>query len=470
MNDYHPLMRFLVRALLLLMLVGALVLGGAYLYAGTLPGPSIEIRGPEKYVGQSTSLEFSVDTPQGQFTTVEATLEQEGTSTSIFSTDPAQQPAGEMKQAADRMYVIRPIGKQAIPDLKAGAARVTITATRPVFYGIRTARATVTRDLEVRLEPPRVGVLSLHHFVNHGGPEFVVFRATPADVSAGVRVGDVEYPAFPGSTVGISDPAARIAFFVLAYDQDRNVGISVFARDVAGNQATSPVDHRVFPKPFAKSRIEINDAFLQRVVPAIAENTPGAGIDTSDLVKGFLAINRELRQQNNAAIAKLSEKTRPELMWREAFSQLGNTSIESRFADYRTYFYNGQEIDQQVHLGFDLASLQRAPVTASNRGVVVFADYLGIYGNCVIVDHGLGVQSLYAHLSTIDVKPGDLVEKGQPLGRTGATGLAGGDHLHFTMLVNGVALNPVEMWDPHWMEDRVFRKIREAGGQAPTLR
>jgi murein DD-endopeptidase MepM/ murein hydrolase activator NlpD len=375
-----------------------------------------------------------------------------------------------MKQAADRMYVIRPIGKQAIPDLKAGAARVTITATRPVFYGIRTARATVTRDLEVRLEPPRVGVLSLHHFVNHGGPEFVVFRATPADVSAGVRVGDVEYPAFPGSTVGISDPAARIAFFVLAYDQDRNVGISVFARDVAGNQATSPVDHRVFPKPFAKSRIEINDAFLQRVVPAIAENTPGAGIDTSDLVKGFLAINRELRQQNNAAIAKLSEKTRPELMWREAFSQLGNTSIESRFADYRTYFYNGQEIDQQVHLGFDLASLQRAPVTASNRGVVVFADYLGIYGNCVIVDHGLGVQSLYAHLSTIDVKPGDLVEKGQPLGRTGATGLAGGDHLHFTMLVNGVALNPVEMWDPHWMEDRVFRKIREAGGQAPTLR
>jgi len=158
------------------------------------------------------------------------------------------------------------------------------------------------------------------------------------------------------------------------------------------------------------------------------------------------------------------------MMWREAFAALRNTAIESRFADYRTYIYKDKEIDQQVHLGFDLASLQRAAVTASNRGVVVFANFLGIYGNCVVIDHGLGVQSLYGHMSTIDVKEGDIVEKDQTIGRTGATGLAGGDHLHFTLLINGVAVNPIEMWDPHWMEDRVFRKIREAGGQAPTLK
>ena len=132
--------------------------------------------------------------------------------------------------------------------------------------------------------------------------------------------------------------------------------------------------------------------------------------------------------------------------------------------------YQGKEVDQQVHLGFDLAVTANVPVAAAQRGVVVHADYLGIYGNCVVIDHGLGVQSLYGHLSTTDIKEGDLVEKGQQLGRTGTTGLAGGDHLHFTMLVNGVAVNPVEWWDPHWMEDRVFRKIREAGGQAPTLK
>ena len=463
-------MRFLTRALLFLLILGGLAYGAAYLYAGTLPGPIVEVRAPEKYVGQNTQLEFSVETPDGAFSSIEAVVEQGGETTTVFSTDPGAQPAGEMKQdSANRIFVIRPIGKQALPNLQAGPARVTVTATNRVFYDIRTASTSVTRDLEVRLEPPRVGVLSLHHFVNHGAPEFVVFRATPADVTAGVRVGEVEYPAFPGSSVGIPDPAARIAFFVLGYDQDREAAISVFARDVAGNQATSPVEHRVTPRPFAKSRIEINDAFLQRVVPAIAQNTPGADIDTSDLVKGFLTINRDLRRQNNDTIAKLAAKTRPEMMWRDAFSQLGNTSIQSRFADYRTYFNNGNEIDQQVHLGFDLASLQQAPVTASNRGEVIFADYLGIYGNCVILDHGLGVQSLYAHLSTIDTRVGDVVDKGQTLGRTGSTGLAGGDHLHFTLLVNGVATSPIEMWDPQWMEDRVFRKIREAGGQAPTL-
>jgi murein DD-endopeptidase MepM/ murein hydrolase activator NlpD len=464
------MMRFLTRALLFLLVAAALAYGAAYYYAGTLPGPVVAVRAPDKYVGQNTQLEFSVETPGGTFSSIEAVLEQEGQATTVFTTDPSAQPAGEMKQdSANRIFVIRPIGKQALPNLKAGPARVTVTASQPVFYDIRVATTSVTRDLEVRLEPPRVGVLSLHHFVNHGGPEFVVFRATPNDVTAGVRVGEVEYPAFPCSSVGISDPAARVAFFVLGYDQDRNAPISVFARDVAGNQATSPVEHRVTPKPFAKSRIEINDAFLQRVVPAIAQNSPGAAIDANDLVKGFLTINRDLRRQNNDTITKLAAKTRPEMMWRDAFSQLGNTSIQSRFADYRTYFNNGNEIDQQVHLGFDLASLQQAPVTASNRGEVIFADYLGIYGNCVILDHGLGVQSLYAHLSTIDSKVGDVVDKGQTLGRTGSTGLAGGDHLHFTLLINGVATSPIELWDPQWMEDRVFRKIREAGGQAPTL-
>ena len=158
------------------------------------------------------------------------------------------------------------------------------------------------------------------------------------------------------------------------------------------------------------------------------------------------------------------------MRWTEAFAQLGNTQVESRFADHRTYLYEGKEVDQQTHLGFDLASTAQAPVTAANRGVVVHAAYLGIYGNCVIVDHGLGVQSLYAHLSSLDVKEGDTVDKGQTLGRSGTTGLAGGDHLHFTMLVGGVQVNPVEWWDGHWMEDRVFRKIREAGGTAARAR
>src|SRR4030095_6630855 len=137
--------------------------------------------------------------------------------------------------------------------------------------------------------------------------------------------------------------------------------------------------------------------------------------------------------------------------------------VESAFADHRTYLYNGKEVDQQVHLGFDLASVTNNPIVAANRGKVLFADELGIYGNCVIIDHGMGVQSLYGHLSSIEVKAGQDVEKEQTLGRSGITGLAGGDHLHFTMLVNGHMVNPVEWWDSHWIEDRLLRKLRAVG-------
>ena len=182
------------------------------------------------------------------------------------------------------------------------------------------------------------------------------------------------------------------------------------------------------------------------------------------LLSSFLRINGELRMRNGQTIADFAPKSAPEMLWKDAFQPLGNAAIESRFADNRTYFYKGKEIDRQVHLGFDLAVTEHIPVIAANNGTVLFADYLGIYGNCVIIDHGLGVQSLYAHLSSIDVKPGDRVEKGRQLGRSGTTGLAGGDHLHFTMLVGGHPVNAVEWWDPKWMQDRVLRKIAEAGG------
>jgi murein DD-endopeptidase MepM/ murein hydrolase activator NlpD len=152
------------------------------------------------------------------------------------------------------------------------------------------------------------------------------------------------------------------------------------------------------------------------------------------------------------------------MLWQDAFQPLINAAIEAKFADFRTYTYAGKEIDKQTHLGFDLAVTQHIPIKASQRGIVVHASYLGIYGNCVIIDHGLGVQTLYGHLSSIGVKVGDKVDKGQQIGISGQTGLAAGDHLHFTVLVNGAPVNPVEWWDPKWMKDRVFRKIMEGGG------
>jgi len=466
-------MRAFVKFILFVVVIAGIVTGIAWFWAGRGAGPTIDIRQPGQFVGHTSTFEMAVDAPGGKFSRVDVVVEQNGKTFEVFTLDEGSlvSPGGSgvvAQENADRLYVMRPIGKRSIPELQAGPARIVARASRPVLYGLRQLESTVTRDVQVRLQPPRVAVLSTFHFINHGGSEFVVYRATPEDVQSGVRVGDKEYPGFPAAAVGIrADPALRVAFFALLYDQPLNTKIDVFARDPAANQVLAPLDYRVFPKPYRKSRIDIDDRFLQRVVPAIASNVPDEQIPTDDVLAGFLKINGDLRRKNNQYLRDLAKKTTPEMLFMDAFQQLGNSQVEAGFADSRTYVYNGKDVDQQVHLGFDLAVTAQSPISAAQRGVVMHAGDLGIYGNCVVIDHGLGVQSLYGHLTTIDVKAGDTVEKGRQIGRSGMTGLAGGDHLHFTMLVGGEQVTPVDWWSAQWLQDRVLRKITAAGGAGP---
>jgi len=451
--------------------LAGIVSGGAWFWAGRQPGPSVTIRGPEKFVGQTTSLDLMVEAPDGEFSQITAAIEQGDKTFPVFTLAPSSLP-DPSTESSNRIYVSRPVGKRTTPELKPGPARLIVSAARPVLFGRRQATTTVTRDVQVRLDPPRVGVLSTFHYVNHGGSEFVVYTATPPDVESGVTVGTRTYRGYPGSAVGLKDPAIRVAFFALLHDQPLDTPIAVYARDEAGNQASLPLDHMPFEKPFKKSRIPIDDRFLQKVVPPIVEQTPDMGLSSEPdkLLESFLKINGDLRRRNAETIALLAEKSAPEMMWKDTFQPLGNAQVEAGFADSRTYVYQGKDVDHQVHLGFDLAVTAQIPIAAAQRGVIVHAAFLGIYGNCVIIDHGLGVQTLYGHLSSIAVKVGDSVEKGQIIGRSGTTGLAAGDHLHFTVLVGGSPVNAVEWWDTKWMQDRVFRKIAAAGSDQTGVR
>ena len=459
-----------MRFLLGLVLILALAAGGAFMAAGRMAGPSIDISKPAKFVGTASPFEVGVSAPGANLKDLRIVLEQDGKQHPLFTL--AEQKGATVKQdGADKVLVTGTVGREQVPELKSGAARLVVTASRPVLYGLRTVQANAAKDVQVRLERPRVSIVSTHHYVNHGGSEVLVYRVTPPDITSGVLVGDVEYPGHSAAGVTVEgvripDPAVRVAFFALLHDQDLKTPIRLFARDEAGNTARADFDYRVFPKPFRRSRINLDDPFLERVVPAILEGTTEIRPEGDTLAK-FLAINGELRRKNAEKIASFASQTTPEVLWRGAvFHPFTNSAVESAFADHRTYVYKGREVDQQVHLGFDLASYTGTPIVAANRGKVLFADELGIYGNCVIVDHGMGVQSLYAHLSSMDVKAGEMVEKEATLGRSGMTGLAGGDHLHFTMLVNGKMVNPVEWWDAHWIEDRILRKLRAAGGSS----
>ena len=452
-----------MRKLLFVVLVVGFVV--VWFLAGRGAGPAITMEWPTSAIGQSGQLALLIDAPKGRLTTLDVQLAQGENRFPVFSLEGGD-PARIVSTGENRFRFTDSIGKKFNPELVEGPATITVTAGQPTLFGLQQTKTTLTRPLVVRLTPPSVAVLSTHHYINHGGSEMVVYRASPPGVSSGVQVGDREFRGFPASGAGITsaDSSLHVAFFALSYDQDVTTPINVFARDEGGNKASAALEHRVFPKVFRRSRIVVDDAFLAKVVPPILQNSPDFKVENpGDLLASYVRINRDLRRKNDSTIAALALTTSPRILWQGPFKQLVNSAVEGGFADRRTYLYKGDSIDFQTHLGFDLASTSAAPVLAANSGTVVHAGYLGIYGNCVILDHGMGVQSLYAHLSSIGVQKGDSVQMSQELGRSGTTGLAGGDHLHFTMLLGGRAVTPIDWWSAQWVADRITRKLTEAG-------
>lgn len=315
-------------------------------------------------------------------------------------------------------------------------------------------RPALSRTVTIDRTPPQVELLTTQHNSRLGGLELAVFRQSPDTVTSGVDVGPY---AFPATTGYFADPALALAFFAIPQDLSADARPLVVAKDAAGNRREVALPVLVKPRKFPERILALDDAFLSRKVPEIERDN---GLSPSpDRVQGYLFINGELRRRSEAKIKELTAKSRPEPLWDGVFKRQTNAAPLSAFADRRVYTYNGQTIDRQTHLGFDLASLKNSPVDAAQNGVVVFAENLGIYGNTVILDHGLGVFTLYAHMSTIAVKPGETVRKGQSLGQTGESGLAGGDHLHYSTLLYGVHVDPIEWWDEQWIAKHVNPKL-----------
>jgi len=346
-----------------------------------------------------------------------------------------------------------------LPALTEGSLtlRVTAEGTGAVFRGPK--RATEDLTLLVRLTPPSLSLVSRQNYAAQGGSGLVIYRvdATASEEGArdGVQAGEWF---FPGHPLPGGDESERFALYGVPYDLDDASGIRLLAEDAFGNRAEIAFLERFFPRPLRTDTIRLSVEFMAKVVPEILAHTAEVS-DQGDLLRSYLAINGELRARNAQALRALGSRSRAAFLWVGPFLQLPGSQVTSSFADRRTYRFEGKDVDRQDHLGFDLASVRAAGVPASNRGVVLLAGYLGIYGNTVVLDHGFGLMSLYSHLSAIEVSEGQEVEKGQTLGRTGDTGLAGGDHLHFTLLVHGLPVNPIEWWDPAWVRDRIVAKF-----------
>ena len=308
-----------------------------------------------------------------------------------------------------------------------------------------TAELPVTIDLSA----PRVSVRSGLTYVQRAGAGLVRYQIGEDASEHGVRVGDATFRGYPVPGGAAQD---RIALFAIPRDMDADATIRVHASDAAGNRREVSWPVRLLEREFDSIPIRLGTNFMEGKVPSLAGEL---GIEGDDAVKVFQTINQDERARNEDTIRKIVSRSGDERHFDGAFLQMTNSAVTSKFAEHRTYYVDGETVSQAIHYGYDLASLAGAPIEAANAGVVLHAAPLGIYGNCVLVDHGLGLTSLYGHLREMEVKEGDRVERGQTLGRSGSTGLAGGDHLHFAIMVGATYVDPKEWWDAKWVREHV---------------
>jgi hypothetical protein len=303
---------------------------------------------------------------------------------------------------------------------------------------------------------PGIDVLTRAHNINQGGSGLVAYRLSEPCDRHGVMVGRKLYAGRAGY---FDDKTVYLALLAVDDSQGTDTELAVTATDPAGNTARAGFYYNIRRKKFRADTINISDRFLNAKMPEFSRQL--AGLAGASKLDRFLEINRNLRKENYQAIQTITAQSQPALLWKGKFDRLPNAATRANFGDRRVYKYKGKEIDRQTHLGIDLASLANATVPAANGGSVIFTDNLGIYGNTVIIDHGFGLFSMYSHLSQMAVNKGDAVEKGAVVGKTGATGMAGGDHLHFSILVNDTFVNPIEWWDARWIKHNITDKLAD---------
>jgi murein DD-endopeptidase MepM/ murein hydrolase activator NlpD len=318
-----------------------------------------------------------------------------------------------------------------------------------------------TIDINVDYKRPNVNILSNSYSITQGGSALVVFQAEDENLELlYVEAGGEQFKAQPYKKEGYF--AALIAW---PFNKD-DFKAKVIAIDTANNKRVVDIPFYIKNHKYSVSWIHAKDKFIDGKITDLASSDPDyASID--DRLDRLRAINETMRLKNEELIHNLSKEVSSDMLenWKiKKFYPLKNGQKVASYGDERHYYYKSKdnEVSNSYHVGYDLASTRMATIKTSNAGKVVYASENGIYGNMPMIDHGLGLYSLYGHCSQLLVNEGDEVSAGQAIAKTGVSGLALGDHLHFGLVVQGIEVRPVEWFDKSWIRKNIDIIFKEA--------
>jgi len=321
--------------------------------------------------------------------------------------------------------------------------------------------ASKSMDIVIDYKRPNVNILANSRMINQGGSALVVFQADDENMDKlYIKANANEFKVQPYKKKGYY--AALVAW---PFKED-SFDAKIVATDLAGNRREVHIPFYHGNPKYKTSYIRATDKFIDGKITDLASSDPDYASITDKLEK-LKAINETMRLKNEDLIHDLSKHVSNEMLdsWKiKKFYPLRNGKKVASFGDHRYYYYGSKDniVSESYHVGYDLASNSMADIKASNPGKVVFADDNGIYGNMPLIDHGLGLYTLYGHCSQLMVNEGDEVHTGQTIAKTGMTGLAMGDHLHFGMLVQGIEVRPVEWFDQSWINKFVNNVFKQA--------
>lgn len=406
--------------------------------------PEISLSQSVDAIGLQKNLDISFRDQITGIRTISAAIYQDNQKHPIFSYDFRK---GELKDKTLKTEILARNLK-----LHDGEAVLELKATD---YSWLSNTKTLSIKTRIDLLPPQITQLSIAHNINPGGTCLTVYRISKDVDLTGVQI---DSDLYKGYSISIGGKPCYVVFFPIPSEVSKSTRMSIIAQDKGGNRAVSSIPFFIRNvKAFRSDSVNLADSFLDTKMPEFQQYEPQ--LRGRSNLETFVAVNEKMRLENFAAIQEICKKTEPRQLWEGIFLRMKDGAPMALFGDKRTYIYMKSAIGASTHMGVDLASTQNAPVEAANNGIVLYAGYLGIYGNMVILDHGLGISTHYAHMNSIKVKPGQVVKKGEIIGNTGMTGFAGGDHLHYGMMVGNKFVNPIEWWDPHWIKDNVEGKL-----------
>ncbi|CAA6805254.1 MAG: Peptidase, M23/M37 family [uncultured Sulfurovum sp.] len=347
-------------------------------------------------------------------------------------------------------------------DPRATKLQISFTATDKSNWNFFQGNS-VTKIINVHVDykRPDINILSNSYSITKGGSALVVFQVKDRALkSFVVEAGGLTFKAQPYKKEGYYATLLAWPFNV------ENFTANIRAEDMAGNKRISNIPLYLLGKKYKTSWIEAKDKFIDGKISDLIDTEPKYSTIENRLEK-LKTINETMRLDNEVIIHNLSTNVSNEMIdsWKiKKFYPLKNGAKVASFGDERHYFYEHKEneISQSYHVGLDMASTRMAKVVSSNPGTVVYDEYNGIYGNMPMIDHGLGLYTLYGHCSNILVQKGDQVAAGFTIAQTGKSGLALGDHLHFGVLVQGVEVRPEEWMDTKWIRDNIDKVFKEA--------